>query len=294
MAKSQGGATGEGFDVAKTGDARIGFIGFPSVGKSTLLSNLAGVYSEVAAYEFTTLTTVPGCIKYKGAKIQLLDLPGIIEGAKDGKGRGKQVIAVARTCHLIFICLDVLKPLGHKHILERELEGFGIRLNKKPPNIYFKQKEKGGLAFSVQCPQTELDKELVASVLKEYKIHNADVILNEDSTVDELIDVIEGNRVYVPAIYVLNKIDQISIEELDIIYKVPHCVPISAHHKWNFDDLLEKMWEYLQLVRIYTKPKGQLPDYESPVVMQTERCSIEDFCNKIHRTLMKDFKHALV
>ena len=34
-------------------------------GKSTLLSNLAGVYSEVAAYEFTTLTTVPGCIKYK-------------------------------------------------------------------------------------------------------------------------------------------------------------------------------------------------------------------------------------
>ena len=57
------------------------------------MSNLAGVYSEVAAYEFTTLTTVPGVIRYKGAKIQLLDLPGIIEGAKDGKGRGKQVIA---------------------------------------------------------------------------------------------------------------------------------------------------------------------------------------------------------
>lgn len=51
-----------GFDVAKTGDARIGFVGFPSVGKSTLLSNLAGVYSEVAAYEFTTLTTVPGML----------------------------------------------------------------------------------------------------------------------------------------------------------------------------------------------------------------------------------------
>lgn len=45
-------------------------------------------------------------------------------------------------------------------------------------------------------------------------------------------------------------LDQISIEELDVIYKIPHCVPISAHHKWNFDDLLEKMWDYLQLVRM--------------------------------------------
>ena len=74
-----------------------------------------------------------------------------------------------------------MKPLGHKQIIEHELEGFGIRLNKKPPNIYFKQKEKGGLNLSVQCPQSELDKDLVQSVLKEYKIHNADVILNDDS-----------------------------------------------------------------------------------------------------------------
>ena len=71
-----GGGPGEGFDVAKTGDARIGFVGFPSVGKSTLLSNLAGVYSEVAAYEFTTLTTVPGVIRYKGAKIQVSKIRG--------------------------------------------------------------------------------------------------------------------------------------------------------------------------------------------------------------------------
>lgn len=61
------------------------------------------------------------------------------------------------------------------------------------------------------------------SILAEYKIHNADVTLRSDATADDLIDVVEGNRVYIPCIYVLNKIDQISIEELDIIYKVPLC-----------------------------------------------------------------------
>lgn len=85
--KSSGG--GEGFDVSKSGDARVGLIGFPSVGKSTLLTKLTGQYSEAADYEFTTLTCIPGVYQHKGCKIQLLDLPGIIEGAKDGKGRGK-------------------------------------------------------------------------------------------------------------------------------------------------------------------------------------------------------------
>ena len=113
-----GGGRGDGFDVTKVGDARVGMVGFPSVGKSTLLTKLTGTFSEVAAYEFTTLTCVPGVIRYRGAKIQLLDLPGIIEGAKDGKGRGRQVIATARTCNLIIIVLDVLKPLTHKRLIE--------------------------------------------------------------------------------------------------------------------------------------------------------------------------------
>jgi len=144
------------------------------------------------------------------------------------------------------------------------------------------------------CAQSELDLDTVRTILSEYKIHNADITLRYDATAEDLIDVVEGNRVYIPCIYLLNKIDQISIEELDIIYKIPHCVPISAHHKWNFDDLLEKMWDYLGLVRIYTKPKGQLPDYTAPVVLRHGHSSVEDFCNKLHRSILKEFKNALV
>jgi len=58
-------------------------------------------------------------------------------------------------------------------------------------------------------------------------------------------------------------------------------VPISANHGWNFDELLEKMWEYLDLVRIYTKPRGVQPDFDDPVVLRRGKCTVEDFCNAI-------------
>ena len=110
---------------------------------------------------------------------------------------------------MIFIVLDVLKPLQHKRLIEKELEGFGIRLNKEPPNIYFKKKEKGGINLQCLVPQSELDLDLVKTILSEYRIHNADIIIRYDATADDLIDVVEGNRSYIPCIYLLNKIDQV-------------------------------------------------------------------------------------
>jgi ribosome-interacting GTPase 1 len=58
----------------------------------------------------------------------------------------------------------------------------------------------------VQVTQSELDLDTVKTILSEYRIHNADITLRYDATSDDLIDVIEGNRIYVPCIYLLNKI----------------------------------------------------------------------------------------
>jgi len=309
---SSGGGGGAGFDVARTGAASVGFIGFPSVGKSTLLTKLTGVHSEAASYEFTTLTTIPGQITYRGAAIQMLDLPGIIQGAKDGKGRGRQVIAVAKSCQLIFIVLDVNKPLTDKSVIENELEGFGIRINKQPPNIKVTKKDKGGLNITSTVPLTHIDHDEIKAVMSEYRILSADIAIRCDATIDDLIDVIEAkSRSYIPVIYALNKIDAISIEELDLLYRIPNACPISSEHGWNVDELLELMWEKLQLKRVYTKPKGRQPDYDAPVVLKNGRDTVEDFvrlcivfglcfcankpqCNSIHKSILEQFKHAVV
>eukprot|EP00239_Pterosperma_sp_CCMP1384_P004919 CAMPEP_0197844822 /NCGR_PEP_ID=MMETSP1438-20131217/1796_1 /TAXON_ID=1461541 /ORGANISM="Pterosperma sp., Strain CCMP1384" /LENGTH=365 /DNA_ID=CAMNT_0043455809 /DNA_START=133 /DNA_END=1230 /DNA_ORIENTATION=+ len=292
--KGGGGGGPAAFEVGKAGDARIGLVGFPSVGKSTLLTKLTGVFSEAAAYEFTTLTCVPGVIRYRGAKIQLLDLPGIIEGAKDGKGRGKQVISTARTCDVILIVLDSLKPVTHKRLIEHELDGFGIRLNKEPPNIHFKRKDKGGINFQTTQEDSDLDAETVKAICSEYKIHNADVHVRGDCTDEDLIDVIEGNRMYIPALYVMNKIDQITLEELECLSSFPNYCPVSGHAEWNLDVLLEMAWEKLNITRVYTKPKGATPNYNDPVVLKHGKTTIENFCDHIHKTMKNNMRYALV
>lgn len=104
-------------------------------------------------------------------------------------------MTVARTCHLIFIVLDVLKPLGDKAIIEAELESFGIRLNKKPPAITVRKKDKGGIAITNTVPLTNIDHDEIKAVLSEYRINNADVAIRQPgATADDLVDVIEGNR----------------------------------------------------------------------------------------------------
>lgn len=287
------GPKGAGFDVVKSGDARVVLIGFPSVGKSTLLSKLTGTVSESAAYEFTTLTCIPGKIEYRGAQIQLLDLPGIIEGASQGKGRGRQVIAVAKTADLVLMMLDATKGPKQRALLETELEAVGLRLNRSKPNIYFKVKQGGGIAFNSTLKLTHLNERLVYNILHDYKIHNAEVLVREDCTVDEFIDVVLGNRKYVRCLYCYNKVDAISLEEVDRLARQPNTVVISCEMGLNMDYLVDVIWKYLCLLRVYTKKKGEYPDIEQGLILRNGS-TIEHVCRTIHRTLVNDFKFALV
>jgi uncharacterized protein len=234
-------------------------------------------------------------------KIQMLDLPGIIEGAAQGKGRGREVIAVARSADLIMMVLDAGRESNNQHrdILSKELEIMGIRLNRNPPGIYYKKKATGGVKFNATCQLTQLGdnpKDAVTRILSGYRIHNAEVLFREDCTMDDLIDVIEGNRKYVRCLYVYNKIDTLSIEEVDELARMPDSVVISIYMDLNIEFLLQKMWQYMGLIRIYTKRRGQAPDLSDPIVLSNQRhgLTVEAACNTISKEFMPIFNFAFV
>ncbi|KAJ3714030.1 developmentally regulated GTP-binding protein [Lentinula guzmanii] len=290
---SKSGPAGTGFDVQKSGDARVALIGFPSVGKSTLLSKLTHTQSEAAAYEFTTLTAIPGVLEYKGARIQLLDLPGIVEGASQGRGRGRQVVSTAKTADVILIMLDATKSDEQRRLLEHELDAVGIRLNKSKPDVVFKKRTTGGITFNTTVKLTKTDEKTIRTILAGYKLHNCDVMIREDITTDEFIDVLIGNRKYIPCIYVYNKIDSISLEQVDKIARSSKSLVISCEMDLNLDYLVSRIWEELSMVKIYTKKRGAHPDLDDPVCLR-KGSTIETVCDSIHRSLAPNFRYALI
>ena len=222
---------------------------------------------------------------YNDSKIQLLDLPGIIEGASEGKGKGKQVIAVARSSDLIMMVLDSQKWVEERSKLTRELERVGIRLNKEKPDITIRKIATGGVLFNSTIKLTKIDEKMVKTVMHEYKIHNAEVLFRGDYDVDDLIDVIEGNRKYLKCVYVYNKIDTISMEEVSQLAHLPYSVPISCKFALGYDLLLKKLWENLGLIRVYTKKRGCAPKFTEPIIMGQGRggSSIETALGQIHK-----------
>ena len=288
---------GEGFSVKKSGDATAVLVGFPSTGKSTLLNRLTGTESAVAAYEFTTLTVVPGALEHKGAKIQILDIPGLIAGAAMGKGRGKEVIGVVRSADIIVILVDVFNE-QHVAVLIRELHNAGIRINVPRPDITIKKTSHGGVRLS-SVGTLDLGIDEVRSILGESKMMNADVLIRGNATQDDFIDAVQGNRVYVPAFIAVNKVDLVDKESyLEIEHDIANRagappLMISAQSGYHMEDLKDAIYDCLGFIRVYLKPQSGDADLEEPLIIR-KGGTVETVCTKLHRDFVHRFRYARV
>ena len=293
QARKSGGQS-DGFDVRRAGDATVVFIGLPSVGKSTLLNRLTGAKSAVGAFQFTTLTVVPGMMEYKGARIQVLDLPGIIKGASSGRGLGKRILSVARSADLVLLILDVFQPY-HEDVLVAELGNMGIRLNQSPPDMVIEKTHTGGISIAQQRPLTLTTERFVRDLLRLYGYTSARVVIREDVTSEQLVDRLTGNKTYAKALTVINKIDLVDdafVESLRSRVR-PGFVQVSADSDRNIDVLREEIYRRLEFIRVYMRPKGGQTDYAEPLIMR-RGATVGAVCDKLHRSMRREFRYALV
>jgi small GTP-binding protein len=284
-----------GYDVKKSGDATVVLIGLPSVGKSTLLNRLTNAKSKVAAYQFTTLEVVPGVMEEGGARIQVLDLPGIIKGASSGKGLGKRVLAVARSADLVLFVVDVFQPEA-REILERELKSVGLRIDEAPPNVVIEKVDSGGISVTSLVKLTKISEPLVKDMLRVYGINGARVMIREDVDDERLLDVLTGNRVYVPSLTVMNKIDLVNAGfTAELTRKLKYdFVPVSAEADLNINALRGEIYRRLGFVRVYMRRRTGETDFEEPMVIRGGAATVADVCDKVHRGMREDFRYAQV
>ena len=294
---SAGGGTG--YSVEKTGDATVALVGFPSVGKSSLLNALTNAESETGDYEFTTLDVNPGMCKHRGANMQLLDVPGLIKGAATGKGDGKQVLAVVRNADLILFVLSVFEIEQYDR-LQEELYNINIRVDKEPPRVTVRPKIKDGIKVTSSADQ-DLDDDTIKEVLRDQGYVNADLNLGEKVDIDRLIDGLMENREYIPSITCVNKVDLINPEYKETVDQQlrdrgldPEEVTfISAEKEKGLEALKDRMWDNLDLIRVYMDKPGRGVDYEEPLVIKAGS-TIEDAVEKLGGEMQERFRFARV
>ncbi|MBE6844163.1 MAG: GTPase ObgE [Ruminococcus sp.] len=118
--------------------ADVGLVGFPNVGKSTLISSVSAAKPKIANYHFTTLTPVLGVVKIDEERsFVMADIPGLIEGASDGVGLGHEFLRHVERCRLIVHVVDASgiegrDPIEDFNIINSELENFSEELAQCP------------------------------------------------------------------------------------------------------------------------------------------------------------------
>lgn len=295
--QSQRKGGGYSFSVKKEGAAQIVLVGLPNVGKSSILGRITNAEVESADYPFTTVEPIPGMMHHKDVQIQLVEVPGLVEGASLGKGMGTQLLSVIRNADAIAIVVDLSQdPIKQMEILLREFERAGIKLNKRRPNVEIKRTASGGIIINGQ-ENIKGDISEVMMMLREEKIHSAEITVKEEVTLEEFADALDESLVWKRAIIVANKGDapgsrenyEKLLREYGDRFKI---IPVSADRGIKLEELKEELFKLADVIRIFTKSPGEEPAY--PPIPMRRGATVIEVAKKVHKDLAENFKYARV
>ncbi|MDV3104425.1 OBG GTPase family GTP-binding protein [Thermococcus waiotapuensis] len=291
------GSGGPSMAVKKEGAAQIVLAGLPNVGKSSLLKALTNVEVDVADYAFTTVEPIPGMMHHRDVQIQLVEVPGLVEGAAFGKGMGPQLLSVIRNADAIAIVVDLSQdPVKQVETLLTEFERAGIKVNKRKPKVEIKKTAMGGIVINGQ-ENIKGDIQEVINMLREERIHSAEITVKEPVTLEEFADAIDDSLVWRRAIIIANKGDAPgSKENYEKLVKAYgdrfKIVPVSAERKINLEKLKDELYELAEIIRVFTKSPGEEPAY--PPVALKRGSTVIDLAERIHADFAKNFRYARV
>lgn len=293
----KGGSGGTSFFVRKEGAAQVALAGLPNSGKSTILNKLTGKDVDIGHYAFTTVKPTPAMLQYKDIQIQLVDMPGLIEGVSLGKGMGGPLISAIRAVDVIVIIVDLsVDPLKDLELILRELEAKGLRINKKVPNIEIQKLPTGGIEIIGENFLVECNSQDVKKVLQEERVHNAIITIKEPVTLTDIFEVLDSSLEYKKAIIVGTKGDlpgsKEGLQKLESNVTNFKIIPVSAINNVNLDILPAEIFSILDIIRVYTRsPGGQIDNEAMPMKINSTAL---DAAKKVHKNLYKNFKFARV
>ncbi len=291
---------GPDYHVKKEGAAQVALVGPPNVGKSTLLRKLTNAEPEVAPYPYSTRKPVPGMMEYKDVQIQLVEVPPVHEGFVHGEG--SRFVGVIRSADAVCIMVDLSEdPVDQLKTVLGELDSAAIKLNQSPPGVSIEERASGGIEIRGE-ERLECDPEDVKEFLRESGIHSAVVVIEEEGvTLEDVAEALDRRLEYKRGMVVANKGDEPgtreSYEELrewieeELEFELP-VVPISAKKGANLDEFKERLYDTLNIIRVYTKKPGGKP--QKPPVVLPRGATVEDLAKEIHSELAKNLKYARV
>ena len=281
-------ASKQDMHIKKEGCGQIALVGFPNSGKSFLLKALTNADVEVAPYPFTTKKPQVGMAPFSGTKIQVVEVPGIIEGSSEGRASGTQFLGAVRNADAIAIIVTGGNALHELGVMENELKAVYIFANSEKPKIAIKQSGFKGITVSGKKFLKIPEKEFI-EFLKSHGIKNASVILGEETTIDKISETLNEKIAYKKALVLVNASSGMPEEKaLAAIRKKWNTIVYSEPSPEFLGNVKNRMFSMLEKILVFTKRPGQEPDMDEPLILKEGATTQE-----VVRTLHKDFAQNL-